>query len=681
MIPPKAKKVPKILAKHGHNRVDDYFWLGERDNPEVMAYLEEENKYTDEAMRPTEPLQETLFTEMRARVQGDDMSAPVRIDDYYYYRRTEAEKEYPIFCRKRGGMDAVEEVLLDQNTLASESGFASMGSVQPSPDHSKIAYSVDTDGSERHTLYIKDIRTGEMVLERIPNTFGKLIWTSDSRALFYMTLNDSFRPHKAWKHTLGTPFASDALVFTEDDERCFVSIGKTRSKKYILIGSDSKTMREVSYMPADGTGTLTLFNPRRQGHDYYVEHHDEEFFVMTNRDSKNFSVMRTLETHTREEHWAPYIAPDEHVALEGVYAFERYLVIRERKDALARVRIKDIASGVERYVSFDEPIYAIFFGDNPNFASSSVRLEYSSFITPYTTIDCDMATGEKTVSEKEDVLGGYDPSEFTTEVLWCTARDGVRVPITLVYKNNVKKPAPLLLYGYGAYGTIGNPSATTPIFASHRISLLKRGFIIAVAHVRGGGELGEQWHDGARQKKKMNAFNDFTDCAEYLSTRGYTTVGDMVAYGLSNGGLLAGVVANTHPELFRAIVAKVPFVDAVTTMLDPSLPLTVNEYDEVGDPNTVSDYEYILSYSPYDNVRKGEYSRMLVTAGLNDPRVPYWEPAKWTAKLRAMKTDDNLLILKTDMGKGHGGASGRYDYLREAAFEYAFILDSFSIKE
>lgn len=681
MIPPKAKKIPKVLTAHGHSRTDDYFWFRERDNPEVLAYIEEENKYADEVMRQTEPLQEILFAEMRARIQEDDMSAPVRIDDYFYYQRVEAGKEYPIFCRKRGGMDTMEEILLDQNMIPSESGFVSIKRVYPSPDHSKIAYSADTDGSERYTLFIKDLDTGEVVLESTPNTFGKLVWTSDSRALFYMTLNDTFRPHKVWKHTLGTPFSVDVLVYTEDDERFFVSLGETRSKKHILIGSDSKTMREVWYMPADGTGAPVLFALRRPDHDYYVEHHGEEFFIMTNRDAKNFSIMRTSETRTGEEHWAPYIAPDEHISLEGIHTFHQHLVIRERKDALARVRIKDIASGAERYIAFDEPIYEIFFGDNPDYFSPSVRLEYSSFITPYTTIDCNMETGEKTIIEKEDVLGGYNPSDFATEVIWCTARDGVRVPITLAYKHGVIKPAPLLLYGYGAYGTIGNPSATAPIFASHRISLLQRGFVVAVAHVRGGGELGEGWHDGARQQKKINTFTDFLDCAEYLAARGYTTKGDIVAYGLSSGGLLAGVVANMRPDLFRAIIAKVPFVDAVTTMLDPKLPLTVNEYDEVGNPNIVSDYEYILSYSPYDNVRHGEYPRMLITTGWSDPRVPYWEPVKWAAKLRAMKTDNNLLVLKTDMGKGHGGASGRYDYLREAAFEYAFILDAFGMTE
>jgi oligopeptidase B len=676
--PPLAKKKSHTLEAHGDTRDDPYYWMRDKTNPEVIAYLEEENAYTKAMMADAEDLQTELYEEMKGRIKETDTSAPVKIDDYYYYSRTEEGKQYPIYCRKRDRLDNKEEVLLDHNELAKDHTFLDLGVFEVSPDHQLLAYSINTDGSERYTVCVKDLTTGELLTDVVENTYYSLEWRNDSRSFFYTTLDDAMRPSDVHVHTLGTDSREDTPVFSESDERFFVSVSKSRSKKYIFIESGSKVTTEVYFLDADIADTaLKVISPRQQGHEYYVEHHDESFFILTNDQGQNFRLVKTPVTAAGSDDWTEVISHRDEVMLDSFDVFKDYLVLYELVNGLINVRIQHFGDQSEHYVQFSEEVYAVRGVDNPTFDTVTLRLAYSSLVTPESVYDYRMDTKERQLVKQEEVLGGYDSMQYETKRVWATAADGARIPISLAYKKaslQTGRPNPCWLYGYGSYGMVLSPS-----FSANRISLLDRGFIFAIAHIRGGGEKGRGWYQAGKYLQKENTFSDFIASAEHLITEGYTSKEELMVCGRSAGGLLIGSVLNKRPELFKAAIADVPFVDVMTTMLDPTIPLTVTEYEEWGNPNDKEYYTYMRSYSPYDNVRAGDYPHLLVTAGLNDPRVQYWEPAKWVAKLRTAKTDNNTLLLKTEMEQGHMGASGRYDLLKEIAFEYAFALKILSV--
>jgi oligopeptidase B len=671
-VPPLAQVVSRVELVHGEVREDDYFWLRDRNDPAVLAYLEAENGYTATVMRHTEALQEGLYQEMRGRIKETDLSVPERVDDYLYYSRTEAGGQYPILCRRRGE-DAVEQVLLDQNPLANGHNYFRLGASAVSPDHRLLAYSVDTSGSEEFTLFIKDLKTGELLAETIANTSHGVAWANDSRTLFYTVLDEAHRPCRLYRHTLGTNPAEDVLVYFEPDASFFLEVSRTRSRRYLLLDISSHSTSEVRFVSADQPeDPFSVVQPRSAGIEYTVTHHGNRFYITTNDSAPNFRLVQVPVATPGRTHWTPVLPYRPTVKLDGTDAFKDHLVIYERESGLRQIRVLDLISGAEHLVSFPEPVYTVRSHANPEFGTSLLRFTYTSLVTPSSVVDYDMAKRTWTVRKQTEVLGGYDPTLYRSERRFATAPDGTAVPVSLVYRIplQLNGQRPLLLFGYGAYGL-----SYDPIFSSNALSLLDRGFVVAIAHVRGGEEMGRPWYEAGRLLNKRNSFTDFIAAAEHLVASGYTTPDRLVISGGSAGGLLMGAVTNMRPDLFRVVLADVPFVDVVNTMLDASLPLTVIEYDEWGNPNERAAYEYIRSYSPYDNVRAANYPHILVTAGLNDPRVAYWEPAKWTAKLRAKKTNENRLLLRTNMGAGHGGPSGRYDYLREIAFKYAFVLD------
>lgn len=663
---------------HGETRVDDYFWLRHRDDPAVLAYLEAENHHAEAVMRHTEGLQERLYQEMRGRIQETDLSVPERIDDFFYYTRTEAGGQYPIFCRRRYSLERPEEILLDQNPLATGHPYFRVGVGEVSPDHRLLAYSVDTSGAEEFTLYIKDLTTGELLDESIGRTSHRVAWANDSRTLFYTVLDDARRPCRLYRHRLGTDPAQDVLVYFEPDPSFHLDISRTRSRRYLLLDISSHTTSEVRYAGADHPEEpFRLVQPREPGVEYSVTHHEDRFFITANDGAPNFRLVQAPVEHPSKEHWSPVLPYRAEVKLDGTDAFRRHLVVYEREAGLRRFRIIDFASGSEHLIPFPEPVYTARPHANPEFDTALLRFTYTSLVTPSAVVEYDLGQHSWTVRKQTQVRGGYDPSRYRSERLFATASDGVQVPISLVYRIPLELDGtrPLFLSGYGAYGL-----SYDPVFSTNSLSLLDRGFLVAIAHVRGGEEMGRAWYEGGRRLHKRSSFTDFIATAEHLIAEGYTSPDRLVINGGSAGGLLMGAVTNLRPELFRAVLAEVPFVDVVNTMLDASLPLTVIEYDEWGNPNDPAAYSYIRSYSPYDNIDAKDYPHMLITAGLNDPRVAYWEPAKWTAKLRATKTDRNRLLLRTNMGAGHGGASGRYDFLREMAFKYAFLLDVLGIE-
>ncbi|HZS49784.1 MAG TPA: S9 family peptidase [Bryobacterales bacterium] len=671
--PPAAKTVPKTSTIHGDTRVDEYSWLRERSNPEVIRYLEEENRYTEAVMKHTEPLQAALYEEMRRRIKETDLSVPEKIDNYFYYQKTVEGQQYPVFCRKRDAQDAPEEIILDQNALAAGHNYFRLGVHQPSPNHRLFAFSTDTNGSETYTLALKDLSTGELLKDQIPETYYGLAWGNDNKTFFYTTLDPAKRPYRLFRHTVGTDPAHDKLVYEEKDEKFFVHISKTRSRKYILLTLESETSSEVRYLSADEpTGEFRVVEPRRPNVEYGVEHHGDRFFIVTNENAKNFKLMDAPVSDPSRRNWKEVIPHREAVKLDGVDAFENHLVIYERENGLRKMRIRNMSTGEIRAVDFPEPVYTFFPATNPEFHTHLLRFNYTSLVTPRSVFDYDMNTGRRELKKQYEVLGGYEPERYQSERVFAQAPDGASVPISLVYKKGLARDGknPLLLYAYGAYGL-----STDPVFSPDRLSLLDRNFIFAIAHVRGGGEMGRSWYENGKLLHKKNTFTDFIACAEHLIAEGYTAKDRLVIYGGSAGGLLIGAVLNMRPELFKIAIAKVPFVDVINTMLDESLPLTVTEFEEWGNPKEKQYYDYMKSYAPYENVAAKAYPHMLVTTGLNDPRVSFWEPAKWVARLRKVKTDENVLLLKTNMGAGHGGASGRYDRLKETAFEYAFILD------
>ena len=677
---PIALKKEKILEIHGDQRIDPYYWLRDRDDPTVINYLKAENAYTEALMQHTEALQQQLYDEMLGRIQETDLSVPYRYGDYFYYNRTEEGKAYGIYCRKYGSLEAEEEVLVDSNQLAEGHEFFSLGDYEVSPNHQLLAYSTDTNGSEKYTLVLKDLKTGKQFPEQIADV-GGVSWANDNETLFYTRIDQANRPFQLWRHSLGTDPISDMLIYEEPDDAFYIDISRSRSNAYLFLSIDSKITSEVRFLDANQPNSpFKMIQPRVHGVEYSVTHHPgngidpstNQFYIVTNEDAINFKLMVTPVKTPAKEHWKLVIPHREDVMLNGVSAFANHLVILERERGLPTIRVQNLSTGDTTSIEFPEPAYAVYPGFMPEFESQIFRFTYTSFITPSSVFDYNMDTYERELKKETPVLGGYDRTQYASERLTAIAPDGTQVPISLVYKKGTEKDGtnPLFLVGYGSYGF---PYPVS--FSSSRLSLLDRGVVCAIAHIRGGGEMGRKWYEDGKFLNKINTFTDFIACAEQLIAEQWTSPDRLVISGGSAGGLLMGAVLNMRPDLFQGAIAAVPFVDVVTTILDPTLPLSVMEWDEWGNPNEKTYYNYMKSYSPYDNVTAQDYPNILITGGLNDPRVSYWEPAKWTAKLRDLKTDDNRLFLKTNLDAGHGGASGRYGRLKETAFEYAFLLD------
>jgi oligopeptidase B len=677
--PPIAARHPVITELHGERRVDDYAWMRERDNPDVTAYLEAENAYTAAMTAHTQELQEELYAEMLARIQEDDQTVPVPRGPWQYYTRTEKGKAYPIHCRTEraqaldggAGERAREQVLLDQNAEAAGHEFYQLGAFEVSPDHRYLAILEDTSGYEDFTLRVRDLATGAWLDERVEKLGFGLAWASDSRTIFYTTTDEAKRSDRVWRHVLGAPRAQDAQVFHEPGALQNVGVHRARSGAYVVITASSFTDGESWLVDAaHPDAPPARVRARRDLVEYEVEPGDGWLYICTNDQAPNFKVMRA--PLAAPEAWEEWLAHRPEVFVEGVLVFQRFVVVQERRAGLRTLRVTDLERGATHYVEFPQAAYGVQLGANPEFDQTVLRFTYSSLATPDTVFDYDLATRERTERKKEPVLGGYDESRYAIERLEATARDGTRVPVSLVYRTPFARDAsrPLLLYAYGSYGY-----TLEPTFNSQRISLLDRGFVYAIAHVRGGQEMGRAWYDDGKMMKKLNTFTDFIDAAEHLVRERYTSPDRLAANGGSAGGLLMGVVANLRPDLFRTIVADVPFVDVINTMLDASIPLTAQEWLQWGNPQEPEAYTYLRRYSPYDNVAAQEYPRLLVTSGVNDSRVAFWEPAKWVAKLRGTATGTRPILLKMNLGAGHGGASGRYERLRETAFRYAFILE------
>jgi oligopeptidase B len=667
---PAAKKVPRETKIHGYTLKDDYFWLREKSSPEVIRHLEAENAYTESVMAPTKGLQETLYKEMLGRIKQTDLSVPARNGAYWYYSRTEEGKQYPYMCRRKGSMDGPEELLLDLNALAAGHKFLGLGAYAVSDDANWLAYSLDMTGYRQYTLFVKDLRTGALSSEKIERT-GSIVWANDNKTLFYTTEDPvSKRSDRFWRHAVGAE-GSD-LVYEEKNELFDVGAGRSLDRKVIFLASYAKTSREYRYLPADQpAGTFTVVVPRADGHEYDVDHYQGQFYITTNKGAKNFKVVTAPMQDPSEKSWKTFIPHNLAIKIEGLSFFKDHLVVSERERGLNYLRVIDMGRKTSHRIETDEPDYAMFLGANPEFETTTIRYSYQSMVTPSTVYEYDLNTRDRKLLKRQEVLGGYDPSQYEAKRVWANARDGKQVPISLVCSKGTKMDgkAPMLLYAYGSYG-----ASMAPTFSSNRLSLLDRGAIFAIAYIRGGGELGEEWREQGRMMMKVNTFNDFIDSAEYLVKNNYTSSDRLVIQGGSAGGLLMGAVMNLRPDLFKAVVAQVPFVDVMNTMLDATLPLTTSEYTEWGNPNEKPAFEYMLKYSPYDNIKAQNYPAVLVEVSLNDSQVPYWEGAKFAARLRATKTDRNPVLLKTNLGAGHGGASGRYDALREAAFTYAFVL-------
>lgn len=679
VAPPVAEKIPKVDTSFGDIRVDNYFWLRDKNNPEVIKYLQAENKYTETVMKPTENLQEKLYKEMLSRIKETDLSVPEKIDDYYYYTREEKGKQYKIYCRKKGSLDAREEILLDANELAKGHNYLDVGVYKVSPDHQLLAYSIDTTGAEDFTLYIKDLNTGRVLTDVIPNTSYSAEWANDNKTVFYNTLDEAKRPYKLYRHVLGSDPKIDALVYHEKDEAFNLDLKKSKSKAYLFMLLESETTSEDWYLDASHPdGDFKIIQPRQHEMEYSVEQHGDRFYILTNDNAKNFKLMQAPINNPSKENWREVIPASDSIKLDNIEVFRNHLVVYERERGLKKIRITNLTDNKTHYVDFPEPVYTFWPERNPDFNTNLLRFDYTSLITPRSVFDYDMDKRTRELKKQDEVLGGYNPSLYQEERIFARASDGTLVPISMVYKKGMIRNGknPLFLYGYGAYGI-----SSEPYFSSNRLSLLDRGFIYAIAQVRGGGEMGRYWYEQGKLLNKKNTFTDFIACAEHLINEKYASKDELVMNGGSAGGLLMGAVTNMRPDLFKVVIADVPFVDLINTMLDPSLPLTVIEYEEWGNPHEKEYYGYMRSYSPYDNVQAKVYPNMLITTSLNDPRVSYWEPSKWTAKLRASKTDNDLLLLKINMGAGHGGSSGRYDYLKDIALEYAFIFKILGIKK
>jgi oligopeptidase B len=681
MEPPVAAKKPREHTIHGDTRIDNYYWLRERENPEVIAYLEAENKYREEMTREGAEFREQLYEEIIGRIKQEDQSVPYRDNGYYYYTRYEEGKEYPIYCRKKGSLEAEEEIMANVNEMAEGHEYYHVAGMSVSPNNRYVAMGIDTVSRRIYTIYMKDLETGLILEDEIPLTTGRASWANDNRTLFYTQKDDeTLRSRAIFRHTLGTDAAGDVMVFEETDETFSTYVYKTKSKKYMIIGSSSTLSNEYRYLPADNpTGAFKVIQPRIRKLEYSVSHYGDHFYIITNLDATNFRLMKTPVDKTGKEHWEEVIAHREDVMIEAIEIFNDYLVVEERQEGLNRLRVMHWDSGEEYYIDLGEEVYSAWISINLDFDSKLLRYGYSSMTTPYSTFDYHLETREKDLLKQEEILGGdFDPANYEARRLHATADDGTLIPMSIVYRKGLELDGsnPTLLYGYGSYGSTNDPS-----FRSPRLSLLDRGFVYAIAHIRGGQINGRPWYEDGKLLKKKNTFTDFNDCAEHLIKENYTSPDHLFAMGGSAGGLLMGAVINLQPELYKGVVAAVPFVDVVTTMLDEDIPLTTGEYDEWGNPNEEEYYHYMLSYSPYDQVEAKDYPNLLVTTGLHDSQVQYWEPAKWVAKLREMKTDENLLLLYCNMDTGHGGASGRFERHKETAMEYQFLLSLAGITE
>ena len=674
------KKIPTKLETHGHVRIDDYYWLRERDNPDVIKYLNDENEYAAKEMAHAQDFERKLFEEIKGRIKQTDMSVPYRRDDYYYYTRYEEGKEYPIYARKRGSLNALEEIMLDVNVLAAGHEFFAVGVSAVSSGQDLLAYAVDTQGRRVYTTYLKHLTTGEILPDIIPNVGENLAWANDNRTLFYGKQDEAtLRQYQLWRHIVGTDPSEDQLIYQEDDETFGAYIFKTKSKQFLMIVASQSVSQEYRYLDAhEPGGEFKIFLARERAHEYHVDHIGDRFIIRTNDQAKNFRLMSTPVENTARSHWQEIIPHRDDVFIGDFDLFKDYLVLEERLRGLTQIRVMPWSGGPGHYLSFDEPAYRAHLGANLEFDTKTLRYEYTSMKTPLSIFDYDMATGERRLLKQEEVLGGFNADDYVTERLYARAADGTEVPLSILYRKGLKRHGqnPLLLYGYGSYGF-----SIDAAFASPRLSLVDRGFVFAIAHIRGGQEMGRQWYEDGKLLKKQNTFSDFIACAEFLIREKFANPEKLFAMGRSAGGLLMGAVSNLRPDLFKGIVAEVPFIDVVTTMLDSSIPLTAGEYDEWGDPKQKEFYDSMLTYSPYDNVERKNYPAMLITGGLHDSQVQYWEPAKWAAKLREAKTDNNRLLLKTNMDAGHGGASGRFRRHQETAFSYLFILDLTGIKE
>ncbi|GGK58715.1 MULTISPECIES: S9 family peptidase [Flavobacteriaceae] len=673
---PIAEKIEKELTIHNDVRIDNYYWLNQKENPKVIDYLNAENNYYDAKTAHTKTFQEDLFEEMKSRIKEDDESVPYKKNDYYYTTRFETGKQYPIYARKKESLEAVEEIMFEVNKLAEGHNFYKLSGLSISPNNKYAAYGVDTVGRREYTLQFKDLETGELFPEKIKNTTGGAAWATDNKTVFYTQKNPiTLRSEKIFRHILGTDPSSDVEVFYENEEAFSTYVYRTKSDKYLIIGSHSSVSTEYRILEADNpTGNFRIFQTRERDLEYNIAHYDHNFYVLTNKDNAtNFKLMKTSSKKTSKENWQDVLPHRADVLLEDISIFKDFLVVEERSNGLNKIRIIRWDNSEDFYLPFEEETYSAGVYYNPEFDTNVIRYGYNSMTTPSSVIDFNVDSKTKDIKKEQQVLGGkFDKNNYKSERLWATAKDGTKIAISLVYKKSTKisKNTPLLLYGYGSYGHTIDAG-----FSSTRLSLLDRGFVFAIAHVRGSEYLGRNWYENGKLLNKLNTFYDFIDCAKFLIQEKYTSPKHLYASGGSAGGLLMGAVINLNPELFNGVVASVPFVDVLTTMLDDSIPLTTGEYDEWGNPNEKESYDYMKLYSPYDNVKRQNYPNMLVTTGLHDSQVQYFEPAKWVAKLRDFKTDNNLLVLYTDMEAGHGGASGRFDALKEIARDYSFIID------
>jgi oligopeptidase B len=683
VTPPIARRQETINNIHGRRLADDYAWLREKTSPEVIAFLEQENAYTRAVMKPTEELQAALYKEMISHIKETDVSVPFRAGAWFYYSRTEQGAQYPIYCRKHGSLDAGEEVMLDMNQLAVGESFMALGALTVSDDGNLLAYTTDTTGFRQYTLHMKDLRTGELLPDQAQRV-GSVVWTADNRTLFYSVEDEETkRQFQVFRHVVGRPQAEDSLVYEEGDERFNVGVGRTRDKKYIMLESASHTTSEEQFLLADQPeARWTVIEPRKENIEYSADHRDGLWYIRVNDTARTFRIVTAPAASPGRAHWRELMAHRDDVMLEDLELFQSFAVLEERFDGLPHLRIlhfdaQGAFAGPSPQIAFPEPTYSAHPHVNREFVTDTFRYGYTSLVSPTSVYEYNVLSNESTLLKELEIPGGFDRSLYRSERLFATAPDGTKIPVSLVYRKDKKGEGtnPLYIYGYGSYGY------ALPVgFNSNRLSLLDRGFVLAYAHIRGGGDLGKPWHDAGRLMNKMNTFTDFVAITEYLTAHGYGDPRRVAMEGGSAGGLLMGAVANLRPDLYRAVLSHVPFVDVMNTMLDATLPLTIAEYEEWGDPNQPDAFEYMLQYSPYDNLERKAYPAMLVKTSLNDSQVMYWEPAKYVAKLRTLKTDDRLLLLETNMSAGHGGASGRYDYLKEIALDYAFLLQELGVE-
>ncbi|MCK0109630.1 S9 family peptidase [Flavobacteriaceae bacterium S0825] len=675
-VPPIAKQIPKELVAHNDVRIDNYFWLNDRDNPDVIDYLEQENAYCDSMMKHTEQFQKNLFEEMKSRIKEDDESVPYKYNGYWYIVKFETGKNYPIYIRRKDTLDSQDELLFNCNEMAEGHSYFKLTGISISPDNSKVSFGLDTVGRRQYTIHIKDLETNELFSDKITNATGSSTWANDCKTLFYTSKNEqTLRSEKVFKHHLGTDSKNDKLVYHEKDDTFNVSVYKSKSRQYLIIGSHSTLTNEYQVLNADTpNANFKLFQERIRGLEYSISHFEEHFYILTNLDNAtNFKLMKTNVVNTAIKNWKEVIPHRKEVMLEGIDIFKEFLVMSERENGLNNIRIKRWDNTDDYYLPFDNETYTAYTSTNVDFDTSILRYGYNALTTPVSIIDFDMVNKTKNIKKEQEVLGGkFKKENYVSERIWATAGDGTKIPMSLVHhKSTTKsKATPLLMYAYGSYG-----HTIDPYFSTIRLSLLDRGFIYVIAHIRGSEYLGRPWYENGKLLLKKNTFTDFIDCTKHLIAKNYSSPSHLYAMGGSAGGLLMGSIMNMAPNLYNGIVAQVPFVDVITTMLDDSIPLTTGEYDEWGNPNDLAYYSYMKSYSPYDNVSKQNYPNTLITTGLHDSQVQYWEPAKWAAKLRTHKTNDALLLLKTNMDAGHGGASGRFESLKEDALEFAFLLD------